>query len=95
MMMIPRKSSQRRKEGKMSGKQTEETDVPNEQMVFRVELRVFLGTHPRVDVYSKESQARISLYFSTLFDSTEDKTYTSTHTRIMIAFFSCGGCLKS
>ena len=95
MMMIPRKSGQRRKEGKMSGKQTEETDVPNEQMAFRVELRVFLGTHPRVDVYSKESQARISLYFSTLFDSTEDKTYTSTHTRIMIAFFSCGGCLKS
>ena len=72
----------------MAGKQTEETDVPNEQMVFRVELRVFLGTHPRVDVYSKESQARISLYFSTLLDSTENKTYTSTHTRIMVAFFS-------
>ena len=36
-----------RKEGKMSGEQTEETDVPSEQMVFRVELRVFLGTHQR------------------------------------------------
>ena len=54
-----------RKEGKMSGKQTEETDVPTNKWSSVLSFVCFWGLIHASTFNSTESQARISLYFST------------------------------